>query len=226
MHIDRYFKSLCYIGLMVLFLSCFLEWYSFRIITSSGEMVVKWKYNLFFGWTTPLSDPFNDHYRPSVPIFPLTINIILVVLIFFSGYIVAFNNLEEITPKTNKMFYGYGIMALPMLLIYYIWIFPWELKDLYYPTMTVTNLETGLTTMYTIELGNILAICSFPMIFAYSFFYFFTSIKFEKKDTTPDSHVQALIDNSQEKLNLDRLIAKVEVKHNIRNKKKTKFNHR
>ncbi|NVM34503.1 MAG: hypothetical protein HWN81_02835 [Candidatus Lokiarchaeota archaeon] len=220
MQIDKFFKNLCYVGLMLLFLSCFLEWYSVKIITSSGEMVVKWNYNLFSGWTSPLSDSFNELNRPTVLLFPLIINVILVVLIFFSGYIVAFTNLEKITPQTNKMLYGYGIMALPMLLVYYFWIFPWDLKDLYYPTMMVTNMETGLNTIYTIGLGNILAIISFPLIFAYSSFYFVTTYKFEKKENTSETIVQELIHNSQEQLDLDRLIAKEELKFKFHHKQK------
>ncbi|MFX1364512.1 MAG: hypothetical protein ACFFCE_19480 [Promethearchaeota archaeon] len=212
MHIDKLFKNLFFLGLILLFLSCFVEWYSFKIITSNGEIIVNWNYDLFYGWTSPLSDSFNGLYYPGEPVFPLIINIILVLLIFFSGYIVFFNNLEKITPQTNKMLFGYGIMALPILLIYYIWIFPWDLKDLYYPMMIVNNLETGLTSVYTIGLGNILAIISFPLIFAYSFFYFLTSYKFEKKETTPDSIVQTIINNSQNELDLDRLIAEEQVK--------------
>lgn len=193
-------------------------------MTSSGELVAKWNYALFSGWTSPLSDSINNSFRPNVSLFPLTINIILVVLIFFSGYIVFFNSLEKITPQSNKLLYGYGIIALPILLIYYILIFPWELEGLYYPVIMIKNYETGLNYLYTIELGNILAIISFPLIFSYSFFYFMTSLRFEQKDTPPESFIHALIRNSQEEFDLDRLIAEEQVKY-INNKKKENSNH-
>lgn len=212
MRIIDLFKNLFFIGLILLFLSCFFEWYSFQMITSSGETVVKWSYHLFSGWTTPFSDSFNDNYRPTLTLFPLTINIILVGLIFFSTYIVFLNNVENITPEDNKMIYGYGIMALPILLIYYIWIFPWYLEDLYYPTMVTNDLGTGFISKYTIGLGNILAIFSFPLIFAYSLFYFLTVLKFERKDNSPDNVVHKLLQNTQEELDLDGLIAEEEVR--------------
>jgi len=222
MRIIDLFKNLFFVGLILLFISCFFEWYSFQMISSSGETVVKWSYHLFFGWTTPLSDSFNDSYRPNLPLFPLTINIIFIGLIIFSAYIVFFNNIENITPQDNKVFYGYGIMALPILLIYYIWIFPWYLEDLYYPTMMINDLGTGFLSVYTIELGSILAILSFPLIFAYAFFYFVTVLKFERKDNSPDNIVHELLRNTQEELDLDKLIAEEVVKHLNNNKAKNK----
>lgn len=218
MRINNLFKNLFFVGLILLLFSCFLDWYSFQMINSNGETIVRWNYHLLFGWTTSFSDSFNNNFRPDLPLFPLTINIVLIGLIVFSAYIVLFNNVENITPKDNKMFYGYGIMALPILVIYYLWMFPWYLEDLYYPSMVVNDLGTGVISVYTIELGNILAIFSFPMIFAYSLFYFVTILKFERKDNSPDNIVHELLHDSQEELDLDKLIAKEEVKKNLMEK--------
>lgn len=222
MRIIDLFRYLFFVGLILLLFSCFLDWYSIKMITSSGETVMLWKYNLFSGWTTPLSDSFNDYYRPNLPLFPLAINIMLIGLIIFSAYIVLFNNIESITPQDNKMFYAYGIMALPILIIYYIWIFPWDLGDLYYPTIIVNDLDTGLVSEYTIGLGNILAIFSFPLIFAYTLFYFITVLKFERKDNSPDNIVYKIIHNTRKELDLDKLIAEEGVKNIYNNKPKNR----
>ena len=49
------FKTLFFIGLILLFFSFFLDWYSFQIYDSTG-LVVSWNYNLFVDWSTPLSN--------------------------------------------------------------------------------------------------------------------------------------------------------------------------
>ncbi|MFW9987737.1 MAG: hypothetical protein ACFFC3_03700 [Candidatus Odinarchaeota archaeon] len=217
MAVDSFFKKLYFIGISLLTLSCFLDWYSLRITDLRGEVVAEWNYNFFFGWKSPLSDSpfyeaFNELYRPTFSLLPCSISILLVVLIIISSYIIAFNTLEKITPRTNKRVYGYGVIALPMLLIYLIWSFPWMLEDLYYPNMKITDSELGLVTVYTIGLGNILVIISFPFIFAYSFFYFMTIFRFEKKESTHQTKVQSLIENSQQDLDLDTLIATEKLK--------------
>ena len=219
MRIIDLFKNLFFIGLIVLFLSSFFDWYSFSMINSNGETIVKWSYHLFFGWTTPFSNSsVNNEYRPESSLFPIAINIILIGLIIFSVYIVIFKNIENISSEKNKIIYGYGIMALCILILYYISSFPWYLGELYYPAINIEDLESGSTFIYTIELGYILQILAFPMIFAYALYYFMTAFKFEKEESTPERIVHDLVLKVQEELDFDKLIAEEELKSITNNK--------
>ncbi len=223
MRIIDVFKNLFFVGLMVLFFSCFFDWYSFSMINSNGEMIMKWSYHLFFGWATPFSNSsVNNEYQPESSLFPISINVVLIGLIIFSVYIVVFKNIENITSEKNKIVYGYGIMALCILILYYISSFPWYLGELYYPAINIDDLESGSTFIYTIELGYILQVLAFPMIFAYTLYYLMTAIKFEKEESAPEKIVHDLVLNVQEELDFDKLIAKEELKFITHNKSKNK----
>lgn len=210
MRITYYFKVLFFVGLTLAFLSCFVEWYSIKIFLPSGEIVVWWRYHLLSEWTTPLTGVYNEFNRIDMVIYPLSLNSVLLVLIIFSGYIALFSNIEKTKPEKNKNFYAYGIMVLPFLLIYYIWVFPWHLGGFYY-NVSFTDPLSGNKFVNTVGSGFFLQICSFPMIFAYSFFYFLTALRYEKKNTVPDAIENESIQNTYVDLDLDRLIEEEEV---------------
>jgi len=49
-------------GVILLFVSLFLEWYSFQVVDINNELIVSWSYNLFSEWTTdfPRGATVND----------------------------------------------------------------------------------------------------------------------------------------------------------------------
>jgi len=79
-------------GLLLLFLSSFVEWYSFQIYTLDYELIVSWSYNIFKEWTTLLvySSQLNEALRPENLSIPLPLNFIFLGSLVVSGFIVMY----------------------------------------------------------------------------------------------------------------------------------------
>ena len=88
------FRILYLIGLALLFFSIFLEWYSFQIYDFDNELLVSWSYSFFNGWVTPFSgsSSLNEVMKPENVSIPFIVNILLIIALVASGYIVVLKN--------------------------------------------------------------------------------------------------------------------------------------
>jgi len=204
-YVLQWFKGLFLIGLISLFLSFFLEWYSFRVFSES-ETIVSWQFNLFNGWVSPI----NDYLQPEQIGIPLFINIIAIILIILTGYIVFFMSIENADDLEKYRTYAYINGALLILVLCYISLFPFLYllpNDLYYPLFHITNPDSGVTTAYSVGLGYVLQFISFPLLFPYSIFYISTILKFGQENINIDQKVNKLVEQFQEPIDLDKYIA-------------------
>ncbi|MFX0073265.1 MAG: hypothetical protein ACFFAO_19470, partial [Candidatus Hermodarchaeota archaeon] len=189
--ITQNFRIIYFVGLILLFFSLFLEWYSFQIYDFENNLLVSWSYNLFNGWITPFSgsSPLNEALKPENVSIPFIVNILLIIVLTASGYIVILKNVDQASDIKSYSKYGYINGFLLLLLAYYIIICPLMYlvpNELYYPLLIIRNYDAGLIKYYTIGPSYILQIISFPLIFPYSVFYFKTISKFVQQKRTPE----------------------------------------
>ncbi len=214
------FKTLFFVGLILLFFSFFLDWYSYQIYDSTG-LVVSWNYNLFVAWSTPLSNTsefsFNLAMRPKNELIPITVSVLLISTIIISVYHVFFENIDEKTSLGAKnIFFGYMNGFLLILNFCYVVVFPvmyLKPQNLHFPLMFIENYTDGYNYMYAFGAGYVLQIISFVLVFPYSIFYFKTIRTFGQAEKTPERIISKIIQDSQEPLDLDKYIAEEQLKY-------------
>ena len=208
------------IGLTVLFISLFLDWYIIQIYNSSNNLIAEWNYNPITEWNTEIS---NEKFKsPKNILIPFAINLLFIISIAFSGYIALFNDLEKIEKKPKKekdldkfKLYSYAIFFLITLNLYYIFAFPafyLMQNKLYFPVLRQKDLELNVTYYYFIGPGYVSQVIAFMLVFPYAMFYYRTLEKFQKKDHIASKVVKNYIQNAQEKIDFDKLIAQENLK--------------
>ncbi|MFX0021530.1 MAG: hypothetical protein ACFE9S_04340 [Candidatus Hermodarchaeota archaeon] len=221
--ITHSFRTIYFIGLVLLFFSLFLEWYSFQIYNFDNELLVSWSYHFFSGWITPFSDnaPLNEALKPVNSSIPFIINILLIIVLVASGYIVILKNVDQAKNIKSYNKYGYVNGFLLLLVAYYLIMCPVMYlipNELYYPLLNVRNYDAGLIKWYAIGPSYILQLISFPLIFPYSVFYFKTVSKFIQQERAPNKIFHRMIQDSQELLDLDQYIAEEELNQDFDSK--------
>ena len=210
----QWFKGLFSIGLILMFFSFFLDWYSFKIYSGS-ETTVLWGYNLFQGWISPISSTLNETLRPEDFSIQFVINIMLIGTLVISGYVAFFVSIENASSIEKYKLYSYVNGVLLLLVLCYILLFPIMYllpNDLYFPLFHITNPDSGFTTAYSVGFGYVLQLFSFPLLFPYSIFYIQTVRTFEHEEDTVEKHVSKIIKQYQEPPELDKFIADEEAK--------------
>ena len=91
------FRILYLIGLVFLFFSLFLDWYTFQMYDFNNNLIVSWSYYFFTGWQSPFTTSFtlNEVMMPKNASIPFTINIVTIITIILSGYVVLFKNIDQ-----------------------------------------------------------------------------------------------------------------------------------
>ncbi len=201
-----------------------MEWYSYQIFTLENELVVSWKYNIFFEWSTSLfpSTPFNEALRPKNLVIPLVINVLLFVSIILSGYVVLFKNVEKVESLDKFTPYSYILGLLLVLNLFYIVIFPVMYllpQGLYFPFLQIVDFDSTFIYILTCSQGYIIQSIAFPLIFPYIIFYFKTISTFQQKEKIPETIITKIIEKAQEPIDLDKLIAQEELKQKFNKKK-------
>jgi hypothetical protein len=205
------------LGLVMLVFSFFLDWYSFKIYNLNDEILVSWQYNILFEWTSPYSsgDALNNAFRPENLSIPLIINLITIATVILSGYIVLIKDIEKISSTRNSSQFSYINGFLLLLILFYLIFFPVIYllpKELYFPLIYVEEPEVGFIHIYSIGPGYLLHLIIFPLIFPYTIFFYRTMSDYEKLENTPEKIILNLIKETQEPLDLDKLIAQEELK--------------
>jgi hypothetical protein len=211
------FRAFFILGLILLFISLFVEWYSFHMKDFGNNLLVSWSYTIFTAWSTPLSSGaiLNNAMKPTMALIPVMVNIILLVVITGAGYVVIIKNIDTAKELRNYNKFAYINIFLVLLTGFYVIICPIMYlapNKLYFPLLTVIDYDLEYIYTYSIGLGYILQLISFPLIFPYCVFYYKTTSSFIQQERAPETTLQNLILESQEAVDLDKYIAEEELK--------------
>lgn len=214
------FRVMSLVGLILLFFSMFLEWYSFQIVNFENTLVVSWSYYLFSEWQTPFSSTstLNEAMKPNITTIPFFLNVIFIGAIIASGYVILGRNIDQAEDlgKYNK--FAYLNIFLMLLVGFYVIICPLFYLapyHYYFPLLSIKNYEEQLIYIYSIGPGYLLQLFSFLLIFPYTVFYYKTTATFIHEQRAPEKLLHTIILNSQEAINLDRFIAEEELKKGL-----------
>jgi hypothetical protein len=196
-------------GVSLLFISLFLDWYSYQVYDVNNVLIASWDYNIFLEWSTKLALKGED-YKPVNLKIPLIISALLVGLLIMSIYITIFRDLEESLKLNELRKFAFILLFLLILVLFYIIVFPVMYlfpNRLYFPNLLNYDSFLELSFSYSISIGYILQLVGFILIFPYSAYYYLTINKFEKKEQSFDVQTEQIIQSIQEKLDLDKLLA-------------------
>lgn len=216
-NIKKKFRILFLIGLVLLFASLFLEWYIFQVYNSNNVLIAYWSYNPLTEWSTIFSEDstFNYLVKPEDIHMPLTLTGLFIVILLISAFSALFKDLESQQEIGKLYFYAYVNLFLITLNLFFIFAFPVLYlfpNDLYFPFLLIKDRDIDVTYHYSIGPGYLLQIVGFIMIFPYGVFYYQTITKFKSKEYSPKRFVNKYVQYVQEKIDLDKLITKEELK--------------
>ncbi len=209
-----YFKIIFLAGVTILFVSLFVDWYTFQVF-ESGILTVSWNYNILFEWSTefPPGITINDNFRPqNLGISPV-LNFLFIAVLLVSLYTIFFKDLEQAEDLISLKKFSLGFICLIVLLLFYIVIFPITYllpNELYFPSLIDNDLDLAIIFSYSISYGYILQLVGFLFIFPYSLHYYVTITQFEKQQNTPERRIASYIERVQEQVDLDKYIAEEE----------------
>lgn len=199
-------------GAILLFISLFLEWYTFQVFDETGTLIASWTYTIFFEWDTPFlaGNPTNEGYRPLDLDVPLIITILFIIVLIAAVFVLLLKDIDSTSSATELRRYSYIPLFLVILTTFYIVVFPIMYllpNELYFPVLTNIDSELNYSLSYSISFGYILQLCGFVLIFSYALYYYITVAELEKRDNTPHVQIEKIITHVQEKLDLDKYIA-------------------
>ncbi|MHA2399947.1 MAG: hypothetical protein ACXADU_13810 [Promethearchaeota archaeon] len=206
------FKIFFICGIFISFTSFFLDWYIFQVNTVTDELLVSWRYNIIAGWSTPFIEDIgiNQLLRPYNLSIPLAVNLIFIGAIVLSLYGLIFKDIENTDEMKSFIKFNYSNLGVLILNGFYGFVFPVMYltpNTLYFPTFTITQLDSGVISYYSIGIGYILQLIAFSLNFPYVAFYMDTIMKFEKRTHTLENKMKNVLEHLQEPLDLDKLIA-------------------
>jgi len=205
------FKVLFIIGLIILIISMFLDWYYIQVYDSRGKLIAFWSYNPFTEWTTVSSggSGYKKISHPKDLLIPLVINAMFIPVVVVCGYCVLFKDIEKKIELEKLQRYAYINLFLVLINCYYIFAFPIFYlfpNHLYFPFITIKDADLNVVYHYSIGPGYFLQVISFIMIFPYAIFYYQTIEKFKTKQHSIKKVIDRYIQTVQESMDLDKLI--------------------
>jgi len=211
------YKIIFVIGLLFGFASVFLDWYYFQGVNDSGEIVIYWIYSALFDWSTVFSQGavINEFYEPKNASIPVAIIIAFIVVIFLSAYSTLFLDMERKDNLNKLKNFGFVNLFLVTLIGFFVLIYPLFFllpNGLYYPFLVYYNYELEITLYYSLGPGYFLQLISFVFTFPYAMFVYSVINTFEKEQFSVENKINRDINNSREDLDLDKLIAREELK--------------
>ncbi len=211
------YKIIFVIGLLFGFASVFLDWYYFQGVNNSGETVIYWVYSALFDWSTVFFQGavINEFYTPKNASIPIAIVIAFLVVIFLSAYSVLFLDAERKDNLPKLKNFGFVNLFLVTLIGFFVLIYPLFFllpNGLYYPFLEYYNYELEITLSYSLGPGYFFQLISFACTFPYAMFNHSVINTFEKEQSSVENKINQYISNTREKLDLDKLIAREELK--------------
>ena len=209
-----YFKVVFLAGVTCLFVSLFVNWYSFQMF-ENGVLTVSWNYNIMFEWSTDLPSGIiaNDNNRPNNLAVPPALNFFLIGILFFTLYVIFFKDLEQTENIGLLRKFSFGFIGLIVISLFYIVIFPIMYivpNELYFPSLVDINNDLAIKISYSISYGYVLHLIGFLLVFPYSLHYYVTISQFEKQENTPENRIATYIEKVQESIDFDKFIAEEE----------------
>jgi hypothetical protein len=216
MKITSYPKLALLGGLVLLFISLFMEWYAFQVGDINDEIIASWSYNLFFEWTTefPEGVTVNENLKPRNLNIPIIIDILFVIILVLVAIIVFVGKNDDPYKLRFKGHYSYCFIFLLVLTMFYVVIFPTLYlfpNQLYFPVLTNIDSELNITYFYSIGTGYVLQLFGFVLVFPYSLYYIINTTILERNQHKPEIQIEEVIQNIQETLDLDEIIAEEEL---------------
>ncbi|MBA7571185.1 hypothetical protein ES708_12943 [subsurface metagenome] len=211
------YKIIFTIGLLLGFISVFLDWYYFQGVNDSGEIVIYWVYNVLFDWSTVFSQGavINDFYEPKNASLPVAVVIAFLVVIFLSAYSALFLDAELKDNLARLKRFGLVNLSLVILIGLFVLIYPLFFllpNGLYYPFLAYYDHGLEVTFYFSIGPGYFLQLISFACTFPYAMFNYSTINTFEKKRSSAENAINRYIASVREELDLDKLITQEEFK--------------
>ena len=211
------YKIVFIVGLLLGFVSVFLDWYYFQGVNDSGKLVIYWVYNALFDWSTTFSQGalINDFYEPKNASLPVGIVIAFLIVIFLSAYSVLFVDAERKDNLFRLKKFGFVNLSLVTLIGFFVLIYPLFFllpNGLYYPFLMYFDYDLGVTFYYSIGPGYFLQLISFACTFPYAMFNHTVINTFEKEESSVENTINKHIGEVREYLDLDKLISQEEFK--------------
>ena len=211
------YKFIFIIGLLLGFVSVFLDWYYFQGVNDSDDVIIYWVYNALFDWSSAFSQGavINDFYEPINASLPVAVVIAFLVVIFLSAYSTLFLGSERKDDLNRLKKFGLVNLSLVIFIGLFILIYPLFFllpNGLYYPFLMYYDHVLEVTFYFMIGPGYILQLISFACTFPYAMFNYLTINTFEKERSSPKNAIDRYIANVREDLDLDKLITQEEFK--------------
>ena len=215
-NIGKFIKFLSFLGLIILFLSLFLPWYSFNATTQDGTEIAEWTYSFFLGWHSNFVDGIvsNEKYKPQKSPEVLIGVILTIAVILVSAYGMLFKHVEQTNSmKESKPYIYVNVFLLMLTGGYFLAYLPYSLlirNEFYFPFLKLTIVDEGVNLWYCIGPSYIMQMCAFVLMFPNIIFLFQTYNRFEAEKRSSESIVERTIKESEEFIPLDKLIAEEE----------------
>jgi hypothetical protein len=206
------FKFAYQVGIVLLFISLFLEWYVFQVYDSRNRLIAYWSFNPLTGWTTIFSksSPMNTLLKPETVSMSVIMTALFVIILMLSAYCVFFKEVERVPRIETLTIYAYIQIFLLVLICFFLFIFPVYyliLHDLYFPFLRVKDKDASLTYQYSIAPGYYVLMIAFLLIFPYSYFYYHTVMTFKSSGPSATKEMSGYLQKIQERIDFDTLIA-------------------
>ena len=210
------------IGLLITFISLFLEWFSIDVFNETGQKLLESNYLITNGWFNIiyLESSLLDQYVPQNDTLIPMMSFIQIVLLLGSIFLALFKNPEtsKILEQTKSNTYFYlstSFMNLLMIVLFPLTVlFP---NQIFFPGMILENNELSIILYQGLGMGYILQCLGFILIFPYSYFCYKVTLIFEQKSLMPNQHIQ--MQQIEQSIDFDKLIAEEDVLINTHNKK-------
>jgi hypothetical protein len=142
-------------------------------------------------------------------------SIIYILVLAISAYTVLFRDVEQYEKLEKLMIHAYANLFLIVLMLYYIFVFPVFYlipNDLYFPFVYIKDKDMDLVYQYSIGPGYWAQIIGFMCAFPYAVFYYFTVSGFQSEEHSVKDVVSKFVDQIQDLVDMDALIAKEKLK--------------
>jgi hypothetical protein len=211
------FKLAYQLGIVLLFLSLFLEWYVFQVYDARNRLIAHWSFNPLTGWTTIFSDhsAMNTLLKPEVVSMSAILPVLFIIMLILSAYSVLFKEVERVPQIDSLYWYAYIQLFLVVLVGFFLFVFPLYyllLNDLYFPFLRVNDKDAQMTYLYSVGPGYGLLMIAFLLIFPYSYFYYHTVITFKSSRSSAKSEIDHYLQKVQDTIDFDSLIANEQVR--------------